>query len=158
MTVYPETAGKNGNLGSLDEILTMCSRLPRCRPCVDFAHLRAFDAGGWTRPVDYVATLELIKKRLGRTALGETHFHISPIEFGPHGEQRHLDYGTMTAPKNKSGDHAKPTPCPPVPEHLAEALFRMRLACWAVSECRDTQEQGALGMKQRYQKLLAKNT
>ena len=147
MTLYPETGGKKGALGSLAEIIMICKTVPRCRPCIDFAHLCATAGGGWEQPADYLATFGTIRTALREQVLRETHFHISPIKFGSKGEQEHLRYcREATAIRKKRY---------PVTEHLAEALFEAKLPCWVVSECADSQDKGALAMKQRYADLSA---
>ena len=39
LTLCPETMGKVGQLGTLDEVLTLCSVDSRITPCIDFGHL-----------------------------------------------------------------------------------------------------------------------
>ena len=41
MTLCPETMGKIGQLGTLDEVLALCSVDKRITPCIDFGHLNA---------------------------------------------------------------------------------------------------------------------
>ena len=44
MTLCPETMGKIGQLGTLEEVLALCSVDKRITPCIDFGHL---NAGRW---------------------------------------------------------------------------------------------------------------
>ena len=46
MTLCPETMGKVGQLGTLDEVLTLCGVDSRITPCIDFGHLNARTLGG----------------------------------------------------------------------------------------------------------------
>ena len=46
MTLCPETMGKVGQLGTLDEVLTLCGVDSRITPCIDFGHLNARPLGG----------------------------------------------------------------------------------------------------------------
>lgn len=46
MTLCPETMGKIGQLGTLDEVLALCSVDKRITPCIDFGHLNARTLGG----------------------------------------------------------------------------------------------------------------
>ena len=41
MTLCPETMGKIGQLGTLDEVLALCGVDKRITPCIDFGHLNA---------------------------------------------------------------------------------------------------------------------
>ena len=52
MTLCPETMGKVGQLGTLDEVLALCGVDSRITPCIDFGHLNArieYSAGGEKR-------------------------------------------------------------------------------------------------------------
>ena len=46
MTLCPETMGKVGQLGTLDEVLALCGVDERITPCIDFGHLNARTLGG----------------------------------------------------------------------------------------------------------------
>ena len=46
MTLCPETMGKIGQLGTLEEVLALCSVDKRVTPCIDFGHLNARTLGG----------------------------------------------------------------------------------------------------------------
>ncbi|MCQ2556209.1 MAG: TIM barrel protein, partial [Clostridia bacterium] len=43
--LYPEIGGKTASLGSLDEIIEICTKCKFCYPCIDIAHLHARDVG-----------------------------------------------------------------------------------------------------------------
>ena len=45
MTLCPETMGKIGQLGTLDEVLALCGVDKRITPCIDFGHLNARTLG-----------------------------------------------------------------------------------------------------------------
>ncbi len=45
MTLCPETMGKVGQLGTLDEVLALCGVDERITPCIDFGHLYARSQG-----------------------------------------------------------------------------------------------------------------
>ena len=46
--LYPEIGGKVAQLGSLDEIIEICKRVPIAYPCIDLAHLHAREIGSMT--------------------------------------------------------------------------------------------------------------
>ena len=78
----PETMGKVNQLGTLDEVLALCSVDERIIPCVDFGHLYARSQGtelnDETAPADYAALLDAI------AAAGEKcHLTFADTEFGP---------------------------------------------------------------------------
>jgi len=70
MTLCPETMGKIGQLGTLDEVLALCSVDKRITPCIDFGHLNARTLGGIRSKEDYAAILsdDLIGKLFRRGA------------------------------------------------------------------------------------------
>lgn len=43
--LFVETAGKTGQLGSVDEILEISNQVPGVFPCVDFGHIHALTGG-----------------------------------------------------------------------------------------------------------------
>ncbi len=66
MTLCPETMGKVGQLGTLDEVLALCSVDERITPCIDFGHLNARTLGGiQTAQADYAAILDRMAELTG---------------------------------------------------------------------------------------------
>ena len=100
----PETTGKPSQLGSLDEIISICEAVESCRPVVDWAHIHARDGKGAIRGRDdYEAILEEIEKRLGSDVVADLHTHFTRVEFSAKGEKKHrtmaeADYGPDFAP------------------------------------------------------------
>ncbi|MBW8010910.1 MAG: TIM barrel protein [Chloroflexi bacterium] len=93
-TLRPETMGKSAMLGSLEDTLKMSKAIKGVLPGIDFAHLHARPGDGSMNTYDeWVAVLELYRKRLGKKALRNLSCHLSGIEYGPKGERKHL---TMT--------------------------------------------------------------
>ncbi len=91
VVLRPETTGKVDQFGTLDELLSLSADLKGqgVLPCVDFAHLHA--RSGQTNSYDeFSAQLKLIESRLGRAALDDMHIHVSGIQYGAHGERKHL--------------------------------------------------------------------
>jgi deoxyribonuclease IV len=90
LDVRPELTGRPSQLGSLREILSWSTEVPGVRPYVDFSHHYARDGGRANGYASFTATLEAVRRRLGRPALERLHVHVTGIEFGPLGERRHL--------------------------------------------------------------------
>jgi deoxyribonuclease-4 len=86
----PETTGKPSQFGRLDEVLALSAELDGILPCIDFAHLHAYE-GTMNTSEEFVAVLEKIRSELGQQALADMHIHTSGIRFGPKGELEHLD-------------------------------------------------------------------
>ena len=69
MTLCPETMGKVGQLGTLDEVLALCGVDSRITPCIDFGHLNARTLGGIRSKADYAAILDRIGELLAERGL-----------------------------------------------------------------------------------------
>ncbi len=85
----PETTGKKSQLGSLDEILTLCEEVENTLPTIDWAHIHAREDGKLKGEDDFRRVLDEIEKRLGAKAMRNLHCHYSRIEFTSKGEKRH---------------------------------------------------------------------
>jgi len=156
MHIYPETCGKRNQLGSLDEILTICKLVKKARPCIDFGHLHAFNHGEFETPSSILAVFEEVESKLGSGASANCHLHITPIEYTAGGEKQHKAYGEMEPERLQGHLFESTTSCPyyPKPEHLAQVLAENNIPAWVVSECHDSQEKGALAMKKIYNGFL----
>jgi deoxyribonuclease-4 len=85
----PETMGKMYQLGSLDEVLSLCETVDQTQPVIDWSHLHARGLGRFRTIDDYRRIVEQIEKRLGTEALRSLHCHFSKIEYSDKGERRH---------------------------------------------------------------------
>jgi deoxyribonuclease-4 len=85
MIICPETMGKINQLGTLDEVLELCSFDERMLPCVDFGHLNARAQG----KINYKAIFDKIE-RVER--FKNFHIHFSKIEYSEGGEKKHLTF------------------------------------------------------------------
>ncbi len=88
--IAPETTGKSSQVGSVEDVIEICTEIERCRPAVDWAHLYARSEGGFILTVDDVLkVIEKIEKELGSEAVRPLHTHFSKIEYGRGGERMH---------------------------------------------------------------------
>jgi len=85
----PETMGRLCQLGTLDEILTICEEVEQTQLVIDWGHLHARHRGLFKKADDFRAVIEEVEKRLGTEALKDMHFHFTKIEFTEKGERRH---------------------------------------------------------------------
>ncbi|MBS7644138.1 TIM barrel protein [Candidatus Bathyarchaeota archaeon] len=85
----PETTGKPTQVGSLDEILTICTKVEATSPTIDWAHIHARGNGVIKSREDYVKLIDLIEKKLGSEAVKNMHCHYTPVEFTSKGERCH---------------------------------------------------------------------
>jgi len=98
IAICPEVLGKVNQIGTLDEILALCSLDEKLIPTVDFGHLHARGMGALKEEEDFIKVFEKIEKVLGYERLRRLHIHFSRIEYGKGGEKRHrvldeVEYG-----------------------------------------------------------------
>jgi deoxyribonuclease-4 len=85
----PETMGKVFQVGSLDEILTICEEVEQTQLVIDWSHLHARRQGRFKKVADFRAVAEEVERRLGTEAARTMHCHFSKIEYTDKGERRH---------------------------------------------------------------------
>ena len=150
-----ETMGKLNQLGTLDEVLTLCKLSPRLYPVVDFGHLNCrgrfasgvFDlteetpcGGVFVTVDDYRAVFDKIGNRLGDEYARHLHCHFSKIEYTKAGEKKHVRFA----------DEGYEPPFEP----LMEAIVREGVAPRLISESAGTMAEDAKTMKDYYEGLL----
>ncbi len=136
----PETMGKINQLGTLSEVLELCTLDESMLPCVDFGHLNARTLGGIKTISDYEAMLTEIENKLGYDRLSQMHVHFSKIEYTAGGEKRHLTFADETFG--------------PQYEPLMELFARKNLDCTVICESDGTQAEDASLMKKAYDSFL----
>ena len=100
----PETMGKVNQLGTVDEVLALCTVDARITPCIDFGHIYARSGGTeLTDTASYAALLDKLGDALGDDRAVHFHAHFSRIAYTAGGEKCHLtfadtDYGPPHAP------------------------------------------------------------
>lgn len=140
IVMCPETLGKINQLGSLDEILELCSIDERLIPVVDFAHLHARGMGCLKTKDDFKAVLDSVGNKLGSERLKWLHIHFSRVEYTSGGEKKHwtlddLDYG-------------------PEFEPLCELIFERGLEPVIICESRDKMAEDAVKMKEMFERVV----
>ena len=139
LTLCPETMGKIGQLGTLDEVLALCRVDARITPCIDFGHLNARTLGGIQTKADYAVLLDRLEEALGDERAKRFHVHFSRIEFSKGGEKRHWTFAE--------------TQFGPEPAPLLELLAERKLAPVIICESAGTQAEDARWMKEVWQNL-----
>lgn len=136
-----ETMGKLNQLGTLEEVLDICSLSPRLCPVVDWGHMNARNIGGLFQGTDdYRRVFDLIGRTLGYEFADTLHCHFSKIEYTASGEKRHLTFA----------DRVFGPDFEPLMEAIAKDGYSPRILC----ESAGTQAEDALTMKQCYQTML----
>lgn len=139
----PETTGKISQLGSLDEILTMCEEVELVCPTIDWAHIHAREQGLIKGRKEYEKILNEIEKRLGSEVLKDLHCHFTKVEFTDKGEKTH-----RLLSEKEFG--------PPF-EPLAELIVEWDLKPVIISES-PTLDRDAINMKKIYERLRKRKT
>ena len=137
MTLCPETMGKVNQLGSLDEVLALCSVDKRILPCIDFGHLNARDGGIIKGKDDYLRIIDRMAERLKDDRFMYFHSHFSKIEYTTGGEKRHLTFRD-----NVWGPEFEP---------LMDVVYENNLSPVFICESAGTQTEDAQTMKLYYE-------
>lgn len=132
--VCPETMGKIGQLGTLEEVIQLCRLDERLIPCIDFGHLYARSIGEVEGYEKTAALLDMLEKELGGWRATSFHSHFSKIEYTQKGgEKRHLSFADPGF-----GPDFSP---------LAQLLRERELSPTIICESAGTQTQDAAAMK-----------
>lgn len=87
--IGPEVMGKLAQLGSLDEVLSLCEKVEQTQPVIDWSHLHARGKGCLRTIDDFRRIIDEIEKRLGAEVVKNLHCHFTKIEFTSKGERCH---------------------------------------------------------------------
>ncbi len=137
ITLCPETMGKLNQLGTLEEVLELCTIDSRLLPCIDWGHLNARTLGKMTTPEEFSAAFRLFDNKLGRDRLRVFHSHFSRIEYTEKGgEKRHL-----TFEDRQYGPWFEP---------LAEEILKYGCSPVIICESAGTQSEDAAAMRDSY--------
>lgn len=89
-----EVMGRVRELGSIDDVVEISSRLDWVRPVIDFAHMHATSDGAFTSVEPFASALEQADAVIPPGA--PFHIHFSDIRFANRNETKHLPYGEGT--------------------------------------------------------------
>lgn len=132
----PETMGKLGQIGTIEEVTEFCKIDKIYTPAVDFGHVNAREFGSLKTEQDYLDRLNFMIDNLGYERMKHFHIHFSKIEYSAKGEVRHLTF---------EDDHYGPDYMP-----LISALKKLDLQPFVVCESAGTQDKDALKMQNAY--------
>lgn len=139
MKFCPETMGKIAQIGTIEEITEFCKIAPFYYPTVDFGHVNAREQGSLKTERDYLDRLEYMISELGYEKMKDFHVHFSKIMYSAKGEIKHLTFAD--------------TEYGPEFEPFIEAIVKLKLEPYIVSESDGTQDIDAIAMKNYYLKL-----
>ena len=132
----PETMGKLGQIGTIEEVTAFCKTDKAYVPCVDFGHVNAREWGSLKTEDDYLLRLNYMIAELGIEKMKHFHVHFSKIEYSAKGEVKHLTFADT-----RYGPEFAP---------LAAALKKLALEPVIVCESAGTQDEDALKMQEIY--------
>lgn len=132
----PETMGKLGQIGTIEEITEFCKIDKIYVPAVDFGHINAREWGSLKTEQDYLDRLNYMVSELGMEKMKHFHIHFSKIEYSAKGEVRHLTF---------EDTHYGPEFAP-----LSYALKKLGLEPVIVCESAGTQDIDAVKMQEIY--------
>jgi len=121
-----EVMGRVRDLGSLDDVVTIASRVPWVRPVLDFAHMHATSDGAYLEADLFAEALARVDAILEPEA--PFHIHFSDIAYANRNETKHLPYGEGTL-------RAEP---------LRDALARFERPATVISESPDEESSQAI--------------
>ena len=132
----PETMGKIGQIGTIEEIVLFCKIDKIYIPAVDFGHINARECGSLRTEKDFLDRLTYMVDELGYEKMKHFHVHFSKIEYSAKGEVRHL-----TFEDNHYGPQFEP---------LSNVLKKLDLQPYVICESAGTQDIDALKMQKIY--------
>ena len=132
-----ETMGKGGQLGTLDEVIEICTIHPRLVPVVDFGHMWARERGTMlVTEDDFARVFDTIAEKLGAEVAKNLHCHFSKIEFTSAGEKRHMQFADQGYG--------------PDPQLLINVIGKMGLTPRIICESAGTQAEDAVKMMEMW--------
>lgn len=136
----PETMGKLGQIGTVEEIADFCAIDKIFIPTIDFGHVNAREQGSLKTAEDYISRLQIMIDKIGYERMKNFHIHFSKIEYSAKGEVRHLTFDDEIY-----GPEFTP---------LAQALIKLRLEPVVICESAGTQDIDAVKMQEIYRQEL----
>ena len=134
-----ETMGKLAQLGTVDEIIKVCSLDERFYPCIDFGHVNAREQGVLKNGINYNTIVQKMSDFLPKHKVFNMHVHFSKIEYGAKGEIRHLTFEDQ-----KYGPDYEP---------LMELFHEKGLEPYIICESDGTQAEDTVQMKKYFYSL-----
>ncbi len=135
MTVCPETMGKQGQYGTVDEVLDLCLVDERIIPCFDFGHIYARSLGEINSFEQFDQIFIKIADKIGTERMRKIHIHFSQIEYTKGGEKQHHTFESSWGPNF---------------EFLARAIVKNNAQPTIICESAGTMAEDAAQMKKIY--------
>lgn len=134
----PETMGKLGQFGTLEEVLSFVRADERMLPTIDFAHLHAAGQGGIKSAEDFEKIILSMINEIGVERARTFHSHFSHIAYSAKGEKHHVTF----ADEGYGPDFGL----------LAPIIVKYDLRPTVICESKATQADDAAAMRSEYQR------
>ena len=135
-----ETMGKIAQIGTLEEVVDLCSCGDFFYPCVDFGHLNARTQGSLKTEADYEQIIKYMLDNMPEYKVKYMHVHFSKIMYGTSGEIKHLTFAD-----DIYGPEFEP---------LAATFVKYGLSPTVICESSGTQAEDAMYMRSVYDSLI----
>jgi len=158
--LFLETAGKKAQFGSVEEILSITNFIDNTYPCIDFGHVHARSDGG-LRDDKAIDNVFSVLTENGTFAKGNrAHFHYTPIHYGAKGEIQHRKIDDVYSLQDAiTSSDMKQTGQLYFPRYnrIIENLTKLSIPVTIISETHNSQEKGAMAMREHQKQLFAGN-
>ncbi len=162
--LFIETAGKRGQLGSVEEIIHASNHFDNCHPCIDFGHVHARTGGSLATEsaIDSLFDVLISNKLFDQSK--RIHFHYTPIDYGPRGEITHKAIDDVIPVDSQLSleflnENTTDSYYHPRYESIIRNLAKLKNDnnyITVISETHNSQEIGAMAMKKYYDELINK--
>ncbi len=156
--LFLETAGKRGQIGSIEEIIQLSKQFKGCFPCIDFGHVHARTGGS----LESKGSIDKLFIQMMENDLfnpkSRIHFHYTPIDYGPKGEITHKALDDKYPTNNQQflnlfNEKESDDLYHPRYEAIIENMSKLHADFTVISETHNSQEIGAMAMKRQYNKI-----
>lgn len=92
LIVCPEAMGKQAQIGTVQEVIKLCTLGDNVYPCIDFGHVNSLWGGTLKTSDDFQRIIDDMFDGLGEEKTKNMHVHFSKIMYGAKGEIKHLTF------------------------------------------------------------------
>jgi len=154
--LFLETAGKQAQFGSIEEILSVTNFIDGTYPCIDFGHVHARTAGGLKDDKAIDDVFSVLAQNAVFDKGNRVHFHYTPIHYGARGEIQHrkIDdvYTQADAITSSDIDQTGQLYFPRY-NRIIENIAKINIPVTIISETHNSQDKGAIAMSTYYKQL-----
>lgn len=91
--IYPEISGVSTSIGSLEDIIYICSKVDNIYPCLDLGKLHGREYGSLVNYRKINSVFNKIESMLGRDYLNNSYIRIYPVSYNLKGAKERKQFG-----------------------------------------------------------------